>query len=217
MAVFFASSLVVGGLAFAMSDSADLDAEWLPLAIAAPAVAQLAYVVWAIREKGTGLRQDLAVSFRPSDLAVGAGLFVAGMFMAGFVGAAMDWLFDTAPSASVADAIEDSDDPGGGISVWIYVMAFLGATLIPFIEEVVFRGLWWSALEKRGMKEHWVLLLTSVVFAAIHLEPVRFPILFALGLAIGYGRIRTGRIGPCIAAHCYINTLAFVFLLASLD
>ena len=76
MAVFFATSVIVGGLAFAMSDGPGLEAGWLPVAVAVPALAQLAYVVWAANAKGRGLGADFAVGFRPSDLAVGAGLFV---------------------------------------------------------------------------------------------------------------------------------------------
>ena len=194
-----------------------LDPIWLPFVLAVPAFAQFTYVWWTANSKGNGLARDFGFRARPSDLAVGAGLFVAGLFMAGFVGAAMAELFDITPNAAVADVIGESDDEGGGISVWIYVMALLGATAIPVIEEVVYRGLWWSALEKKGMREEWVLITTSAVFALAHLEIERTPILFVLGLALGYGRIRTGRIGPCIAAHVFINALGMVALLAELS
>ena len=42
------------------------------------------------------------------------------------------------------------------------MVAVFAATAVPLIEELVYRGLWWSALLKRGMSEWWVLLITSV-------------------------------------------------------
>ena len=217
LGVFIGSSLVAGIIALAFNDGSTLDPVWLPIVIAVPALSQAGYVVWVGRAKGRGISLDFGFRIRPSDVAIGAGLFVAGLFVAGFVGAAIDALFDITPDATVAELIEDSDEVGGGISAWIYLMAVLGATVIPVIEELVYRGLWWSALEKRGMREEWILVTTSVVFAALHLEPVRFPILLVLGLAFGYGRIRTGRIAPGIFAHIFVNSLAMVVLLASLS
>ncbi len=217
LGVFIATSIIAGVIALAFNDGSVLDPIWLPFVITVPAIFQAAYIVWAGQTKGRGIRADFGFRVRPSDAAIGAGLFVAGLFVAGFVGAAVDALFDLDPGAAVADLIEDSDDGSGGISVWIYLMAVLGSTLIPVIEELVYRGLWWSALEKRGMREEWILLTTAAVFAALHLEPTRFPILFVLGLAFGYGRIRTGRIAPGVFAHMFVNGLAMVFLLDSLS
>jgi membrane protease YdiL (CAAX protease family) len=79
----------------------------------------------------------------------------------------------------------------------------------------VYRGLWWSALLKRGMSEWWVLLITSAAFAAAHFEPSRFPVLFTLGIALGMGRLLTGRLGAPIITHALINGLGMIALLAT--
>ena len=138
------------------------------------------------------------------------------MALATVLAFAMEWLFGIFPSAALTDMIEDTDGTAGGISGWIVLLAVFAGIFAPVIEEIVYRGLLWSALEKRGMREKAVLVVTSLIFAAIHLEPARFPILFVLGMALGYGRIRTGRIGSCVAAHMYLNSLGMIALLATM-
>ena len=200
------------GLAFSNSFSH----AWLTALIAIPPLLQLAYVILAVRHKGRGMSTDLAVSFKPIDLAIGALLFVVGVALAGLVALAMELLFGISSSAAVADMIQDSDGSGSGVSASIVLLAVLVALFIPFAEEIVYRGLLWSALEKRGMREEAILLLTSLVFAAVHLEPARFLVLFVLGLVLGFGRIRTGRLGSCVAAHVFLNSTAMIALLATL-
>lgn len=194
----------------------DVSTSWLPFLIALPAVVQVCYVVWVVGRKGRGVSADLAARFKSVDLGIGAALFVVGGAVAAVLAFAMEQLFGITPSAAVADLIEDSDSTTGGISGWIMLMAVLVALVIPVIEEIVYRGLLWSALEKRGMGETAVLIVSSLMFAAIHLEPARFPILFVLGIALGYGRIRTGRLGPCVTAHICLNSVGMIALLATL-
>ena len=204
----------------ALADNSELDinisAAWLPFMIAIPALVQVSYVLWVVRRKGRGPSTDLAARFKPADLGVGAVLFVVGITLATVLALMMEQLFGISPSAAVADLIEDADGTTGGGRGWIVLMAVLAATVIPVIEEVVYRGLLWSALEKRGMGELAVLIVSSVIFAVMHLEPARFPILFALGIALGYGRTRTGRIGSSVAAHIFLNSTGMIVLLATL-
>lgn len=216
--IFFTTSLVLG-LAFAIVEGVDatLDGPWLPLLVVVPAACQFIYVAWAANAKGEGLVADLRARITFSDAAVGAALCISALILAGITAAAMVELFGEEPSAAVADLIEDSDGESSGLSVWIYLLAFLGATAIPVIEEVVFRGLWWSALEKRGFNQWSTLAITSLVFAVAHFEPWRTPILFVLGAVIGLGRIATGRIGASIFAHIYVNAIGMIFLLIELS
>ena len=173
----------------ALADNSELDinisAAWLPFLIAIPALLEVSYVLWAVRRKGRGPSTDLAVRFKPADLGIGAVLFAVGMTLATVLALAMEWLFGIFPSAAVADLIEDGDGTTGRVSGWIVLMAVLAATVIPIIEEIVYRGLLWSALEKRGMGELAVLIVSSVIFAVMHLEPARFPILFAPRYCVG--------------------------------
>lgn len=216
--IFFGTSLVLG-VAFAIVEGVDatLNGPWLPVLIVGPAVCQFTYVAWAARAKGEGLVADLRAGVTFGDAAVGAALCISALILAGITAVAMIEIFGEEPTAAVADLMQDSGGESSGLSVWIYLMAFLGATAIPVIEEVVFRGLWWSALEKRGFNQWSTLAITSLVFAVAHFEPWRTPILFVLGAVIGLGRIATGRIGASIFAHIYVNAISMIFLLIELS
>lgn len=216
LGIFFLVSILVGVAIFGSTSEAGLQGAWLPIAVCIPPLVQGVYVWYVADRKGRGLRLDFAFSAKPSDIGLGAVLTIAGMMAAGVVGALMLWLFDSAPNASVAELAEDSAG-GGGLTVWLVMLAVLAATLVPVVEELVFRGLWWSALEKRGMKPHWILVTTSFVFAAIHVEPQRTAVLFVLGLALGAGRMATGRLGPAIAAHAMINGIGMLFVMIELS
>ena len=121
---------------------------------------------------------------------------------------------DLNDSPEGSDGLLDDADTSG-LTIWIVFVAVFAATAVPVIEELVYRGLWWSALLKRGMSEWWVLLITSAAFAAAHFEPSRFPVLFTLGIALGMGRLLTGRIGASIITHALINGLGMVALLTT--
>lgn len=201
---------------FASSGTATISDSWLVALIVLPPLAQVVYVVLAVRHKGRGLSEDLASRFKPVDLAIGTVIFFAGFTLAALVAFTMETLFGIFPSAAVLDMITDGEGTTTGITGWIVLLAVLVALVIPVMEEIVYRGLLWSALEKRGMREEAILVVTSLIFAAAHLEPARFPILFVLGLVLGYGRVNTGRIGSCITAHIYLNSTAMIALLATL-
>ena len=61
-----------------------------------------------------------------------------------------------------------------------------------------------------------ILLVTSALFAVAHLESWRTPILFVVGLALGVGRMTTGRIGASIVAHVIFNALAMATVVGAL-
>lgn len=215
MAVFFTISLTVGFVAIFAVDGTTFTGPWLPAVIAIPPLVQLAHVTWVARARGAGLAGDFRLKFNGSDIAIGAGLCVIGLILAGMTAYVVFELLGREPTASAAELVEDSEG-GNGLTIWIYVFAFLAATLIPLVEELVYRGLWWSALEKKGLHPVAILAITSGIFALVHLEPVRTPVLFVLGMAIGLGRLVTGRIAASIAAHMYVNGIGMLFLLIEL-
>lgn len=217
MALFFAVSLAVGFAAYGFSDTeSGLDGAWLPAAIAIPPALQLVHVTWVARSKGKGLTADLQFRMTLSDLGIGAGLCMSGLILAGITAVGVMELFDQEPTAAAAELAEDSEG-GGGLTIWIYLFAILAATLIPLVEELVYRGIWWSALEKRGLHPVLILTITSAIFAIVHLEPLRTPVLFVLGMTIGLGRLVTGRVAASIFAHVYVNTIGMIFLLIELS
>lgn len=194
----------------AFNESDQLSGPWLLAVVGLPPVAELLYVAWVGRSKGRGLALDFRLRFEPGDIRLGVRLFALAIFGAAIL-VALWSLFGEPPTATATDLAQDSGD---SLTVWIIVFAVLGATFVPVVEEVVFRGLLWSALEKRGHGQIFTLVVTSAIFSLFHFEPARSPILFMIGIAIGIGRLRTGRIGASIVAHVCINSLAMIGLLA---
>ncbi|MET0665064.1 MAG: CPBP family intramembrane glutamic endopeptidase, partial [Acidimicrobiales bacterium] len=60
----------------------------------------------------------------------------------------------------------------------------------------------------------WALWISSLVFAAVHLQLLQFPALALIGLVLGWLTLRTGRLGPATWAHIAFNAVATGILLA---
>lgn len=95
------------------------------------------------------------------------------------------------------------------------------AVLGPVVEEMIHRGLVFRMLSGKYRKPVTAVILTSVLFSAIHLvDPslysaagaVTLLVLFAFGLFLGTLRARTGTLGPPIFAHSGFNLTTLVVL-----
>src|SRR5690606_24402901 len=93
-----------------------------------------------------------------------------------------------------------------------FAMALMVVVVGPVAEELVFRGFAWDAL-RRWMRPSAVIVVTSLLFAAAHLDPVHSSAVFFIGLVLGYLRWSTGSIVPGLVAHVVNNGLGV--LLAS--
>jgi membrane protease YdiL (CAAX protease family) len=88
----------------------------------------------------------------------------------------------------------------------------------PLFEECLFRGtlLPWLGyrLEKRmGVRPGWTcaLVLSSLGFGLIHLQPVALPVLSTLGFALGLAFLHTRNLGTAILVHGVWNGGVFLF------
>ena len=86
--------------------------------------------------------------------------------------------------------------------IYAWLVAAVGAALS---EELVFRGVLQNSLASR-MRGWLAVLITSVVFAALHTW--RFPAALVLGLFLGVLYLRTGSLVTSITAHLTINSVA---------
>jgi uncharacterized protein len=164
----------------------------------------------AARRRGNGPRSDFALAFRPRDLGIGL-LAALVVYVAGAVYLVVYLsLTGAEPTSALGTTAE-----GAGAS-WQVVVLAVQALCAPFVEELHFRGLWWGALRRRGLAPWLTLLVTALLFAVVHFEPTRAVFLFAAGLACGFVRLRTGRLGPAIVTHFLVNLLAAVGLLSLL-
>lgn len=176
--------------------------------IATPAgwIALAGWPLVATRRRGEGARLDLDLRFRSVDVGYGLGaafvLFAAGIvFVTLYLAIAED-----VPTSTLGNVAEASTEPW---QILVLIALALGAA---FVEELHFRGFWWNALRRLGVGKWATWLITSAVFSLIHLELFRAPLLFAAGLAAGYVRMVTGRLGPAIVAHLVINGVATIGL-----
>lgn len=182
-------------------------------ALVATPVGWLSLAGWplvASRRRGNGPRSDLALRFRAVD--VGYGLLGGLVVLAAGAVYLLVYVQVTGriPTSSLGvTAVEATAD-------W-QVLGLAGmALLAAFAEEIHFRGMWWSALRRRGLGPWATLLVTSALFMLLHLEPQRAPLLFVAGLTAGYVRMVTDRLGPAIATHFVVNGIAATALLSLL-
>jgi membrane protease YdiL (CAAX protease family) len=92
------------------------------------------------------------------------------------------------------------------------------SVLAPIFEECLFRGTFLPWLGHRfqnslGQRKGWLLALivTSLGFGLIHLQPVAFPVLSTLGLALGLAFLRTRNLLTSIVVHGLWNGGIFLF------
>ena len=92
------------------------------------------------------------------------------------------------------------------------LIAWLAVPLVlPVIEEILFRGLFYGAFEKRwGIRG--AILGSAFVFACVHLQVVGFVYLFCIGVILAWARSRSGSLGLPIAIHGLNNATALLAL-----
>jgi membrane protease YdiL (CAAX protease family) len=98
---------------------------------------------------------------------------------------------------------------GQGSSPWV-IAILRGCLLVPIFEEVFFRGLLLSWLN-RHMPFAFALLVMAVLFAAMHVYPPALPYTFLFGIATGYVRRTTGSTVNTVLMHV-INNIVLLTL-----
>ena len=88
---------------------------------------------------------------------------------------------------------------GQSSSAWV-IAILRGCLLVPIFEEVFFRGLLLSWLN-RHMRFVPALLVQAALFAVMHVYPVVFPYAFLFGIATGYVRGATGSTFNTVPMH----------------
>lgn len=87
------------------------------------------------------------------------------------------------------------------------VMVLAVCVAAPIVEELVFRGFLFEAVERAATPVvAW--LATSLMFAGYHADPVHVVAVLFTGLFLGGLRLSSGSVWPGVAAHAVNNTLA---------
>jgi uncharacterized protein len=102
----------------------------------------------------------------------------------------------------VSEALKIAREP----AVLLMSLALL-AGLAPVVEELIFRGLLFGWIEGRWGPGT-AFIVSSLAFAAAHVEPAHAILVLPLGLLFGWQRWRTGSLWPSLVAHIANNGLA---------
>jgi membrane protease YdiL (CAAX protease family) len=163
------------------------------------------YVVSAVsRRYGSGnVVSDYRITFTLRDL-WGIPIGIASQFV--LVTAVTYPLTKLFPDEFSVEEVEKrardlADSATGGWVVVLFLVVVVGA---PIVEEIVYRGFLQQGLE-RSVNPKIALVVTAVVFAAIHLQPIEFPGLFAFALVLGVTYQKTQRLGLPIITHMAFN------------
>jgi uncharacterized protein len=99
----------------------------------------------------------------------------------------------------------------------VYLVAFLATFTAPLVEEVIYRGLLYSAFQ-RTFGAATAILLVTFLFALVHV-PQYYPDFVAISmiclvsLILTVIRAQTGNLLPCIALHFVFNGIQSLFLI----
>ena len=87
---------------------------------------------------------------------------------------------------------------------------FIVGLLAPLVEELVFRGAILRAW-LRWKSNPWIgIVISAVMFSAIHMNPAQMPHAFLIGLLLGWMYYRTDSIVLGVVYHWVNNTIAYV-------
>jgi membrane protease YdiL (CAAX protease family) len=176
----------------------------------------LALAGWPIlitRLRGNGARIDLGLQLTWRDTGWGLAAGIGALIISGLAALGMQALIPDLTSAAAEAAEELEAESGRAAIVAFALLVMVGA---PVVEEIFFRGLFFSALRKRGVNAFFTIVITAVVFAGFHLEPARFLVLLPTGLVLGWVRWRTGSTGAAMLAHGVVNAPGAIALLVGM-
>ena len=117
------------------------------------------------------------------------------------------WWSAQAPSLAVAEAILPAPGSGSRVSTWLLWLEIV--VLAPLAEEWFFRGRLLPWLVRRLGTVHAV-SITTLVFAAAHLQPMQVVIAVPLGLMLAWLRLNGGGVMGCVIAHAAHNLMFLV-------
>jgi membrane protease YdiL (CAAX protease family) len=94
---------------------------------------------------------------------------------------------------------------------WTLLLLCTVAVMAPFFEELMFRGFLLPWLGQRW-RWGWALAISSLLFGAIHLQPIGLPTLSLLGFVMGLAMLRTGNLWTSIVVHGLWNGSIFMLM-----
>lgn len=143
---------------------------------------------------------------RPTLVAVGFAALM-GLTTGWLPGWFAHWMRETFPvfESGALDLINNSLTQGA--LQYRLIIAFWVAIGAAVVEEIVFRGFIWEGLQRMRLPPVAVWILSSVIFAGYHLDPVQSTALIFTALVLGWVRWKSNSIIPGIILHGVNNSL----------
>jgi len=82
----------------------------------------------------------------------------------------------------------------------------------PLIEELLFRGILWSFVEK-FIDKHYAFFATTILFAFAHSDPIHIVGVFPIGIYMGWLRLRSNSVFPSMLSHAVNNILVSLYII----
>lgn len=103
--------------------------------------------------------------------------------------------------------IHEALKPANAFDALLSVLAIAAAPAI--CEETLMRGVVLPSF-RPALGANGAVFVSALLFAMVHLDAYRFAFTFAVGLALGAIRVRTGALLPCMLVHGTLNTVTFL-------
>ena len=132
-------------------------------------------------------------------------LFILGITICLSVG--LNNVISMSPLVQMSEEYQNASDAFYSSTIW---MELLGSALVtPFLEELLHRGVVYGRLRRRmGM---WpAVLVSALIFAALHFNIVQFIYAFLLGIVFALFVEKTGKLYPAVIAHILANGIAVI-------
>lgn len=182
-------------------------------------IAEIAAVIWLLH--WSGLLKDwkstlFLDNFKWKHVFLGLGVGVACFILLQLTASLLGLLGVNLESSDTSNSL-------GNLEGWRYVVIFLifVPLVIPFVEEVLFRGLILGLLQKTKLAAPWIGILTSAVyFGAVHIQGFSSPSDFILvgfigimGAVYAYLVLKTKSLYTSYAAHLSYNGVTVIMSL----
>lgn len=96
------------------------------------------------------------------------------------------------------------------LSFLVYVLFFINICILaPIYEEMLFRGILLRRFTLRWSPQKSI-IISSLIFGVIHLNPINVVFAFALGCVLGYAYLKTKNIVIPMLLHSFNNFLAYL-------
>lgn len=171
-------------------------------------------VVW-IRLRHAGVHQlGLGRAGAARDVGFGLGSGVLLYLVAAIgVGQLLFWLYALIAGHQVTPPVQEVLPP----SPTDWQLALVGLAVMvaaPIGEELFFRGLLFGSLRVR-MGFWWSAIISSAVFAVVHILPLLMPLFFVVGMGLAYIYERRRSLWATIGAHMAFNIIGFSLIMAT--